>query len=488
MSTPRVRIAPSPTGYLHIGTARAALFNYLFAHHHRGTFVLRIEDTDLERSEKKYEESIFEDLRWLGIDPDEGLEQGGSYAPYRQTERTETYIKYIDDLFKNGFAFYCFHTEEELENERKELARAKHPQLHLCEYRTMELSQAEELAAINKNHVIRFKTPVGKKITFHDMIRGEISFESDLLGDFSIARRRDTPLYHFAVVVDDITMEISHVIRGEDHIPNTPKHILLFKALGASVPQFAHLPLILGQDRSKLSKRHGATSIAESERLGYLPDALFNFIALLGWNPGTDQEIFTKEELIQLFDIEKVQKSGAIFDFQKLDWMNGEYIRKKSIAELTELCIPFLHEKTGIKLPSRKFPRTYLEQIVALEQPRLKRLSEIGEKTVYFFQKPEYPPSLLAWKKMSATELYVSLADADRLLAQLPEKPNISESERIFFDAIGAGDKGSMLWPLRIALTGMKASPGPFEIISVLGAKEARARIHYAQKLLKNVV
>ena len=484
MSTPRVRMAPSPTGFLHIGTARAALFNYLFAKHHGGTFILRIEDTDLERSDKKFEKNIFEGLRWLGIEPDEGVEQGGPFAPYRQTERLETYQKHLDRLFNKNLAFYCFHTKEELEKEQEELQNAKRPALHLCEYRTMDPVEAEELARINPNYVIRFKTPPARRITFHDLIRGEITFETDILGDFSIARKKNAPLYHFAVVVDDIEMQITHAIRGEDHIPNTPKHILLFEALGFAMPQFAHLPLVLGPDRSKLSKRHGATSIDEFRKEGYLSEALFNFIALLGWSPGDDQEIMPKEEIIELFSLEKMQKSGAIFDIQKLDWMNGEYIRRKSPHELVELCRPYLDDflqMTNSKLQiSKKEEEEYLKKIIVLEQPRLKKLSEIGERVDFFFRTPEYDKELLRWKGMDDGELKKSLELSLRILEYQTPEVTKEDLEKLFFEEIGKNDKGKILWPLRVALTGKKGSPGPFEIIEILGKDVSTQRITIA--------
>ena len=481
MSMPRVRIAPSPTGHLHVGTARAALFNYLYTKKYGGVFVLRIEDTDLERSDKKYEKDIFEGLRWLGIEPDEGPEQGGPYAPYRQTERTHTYKKYLEKLLAQGKAFYCFHSQRELEEEKDGLLEAKRPSLHMCEYRTMDPQEAAMLTETKPDYIIRFKTPAGHDIIFHDIIRGDVSFSSDLLGDFSIAKKIDVPLYHFAVVVDDEEMKISHVIRGEDHIANTPKHILLAEAMELPVPAYAHLPLILGPDRSKLSKRHGATSVAEYREAGYLPEAMFNFLALLGWNPGGDQEIFSKEELANLFSLEHVQKSGAIFDTTKLDWMNGEYIRAKSVGELTGLCMPFFSADASQK------NHAYLKKIVALEQPRLKKLSEIGERTEYFFRLPEYDGELLRWKTMTNQEIDTALEHTGKLLAGMGEDALKSDFEKSFFDAIGEGNKGALLWPLRVALTGKKASPGPFEIMEILGAEESLKRIRLAQEKMRHV-
>ena len=542
----RTRLAPSPTGFLHIGTARTALFNYLFAKKHNGEFILRIEDTDLERSDPKYEKDIFEGLKWLGITADESpiaytqnqksrerrdsLQTAkiknqkyiGEYGPYRQSERTETYKKYIRRLLADRKAFYCFHSEIELKEEKENLLKAKRPPLHLCAYREMDPAEADILKEAKKKYIVRFKTPVGQKITFTDLIRGKLSFDSSLLGDFSVAKDLDTPLYNFAVVIDDYEMKISHVIRGEDHISNTPKQILLLEALGFNKPQYAHLPLILGFDRSKLSKRHGATSVNEYKEAGYLPEALFNFLALLGWNPATkiltaveektnlppkdktiesdapaysgqqtkglnlvrgkprekEQEIFSRKELIELFSLEKVQKSGAIFDVQKLDWMNGEYIRKKSAAELIELCKPYLEYFL-------QFSKEYIEKVIALEQPRLKKLSEIREKTDYFFQEPKYDKELLRWKNMIEEEIKTSLEQSEKIISSFKTQISKEEIGEAFLKEIGAGDKGQVLWPLRVALTGKKASPGPFEIIEVLGIEKSIKRLKSAQEILR---
>lgn len=504
MSTIRTRIAPSPTGFLHVGTARTALFNYLFAKKYGGAFVLRIEDTDLERSDKKFEKDIFEGLRWLGIDADESPEQGGDYGPYRQSERTQDYAHAVKKLLAEEKAFYCFHTEQELEQEKDELMAAKKPILHICEYRTLDQKEAEILIQTKPSFIIRFKTPIGKTITFNDMIRGELTFASDLLGDFSIAKRIDMPLYNLAVVVDDEAMKISHVIRGEDHIANTPKQVLLIEALEFPLPIYAHLPLILGQDRSKLSKRHGATSVIEYREMGYLPEALFNFMALLGWNPGTNQEIFNRDELISQFSLEHVQKSGAIFDIIKLDWMNGEYIRKKTISELVAICVPFMRDFLKMPLPDTRFPIDYIEKVVALEQPRLKKLSEIGERVEYFFQPPQYDKELLRWKEMTDEEVSKSLKAATSVLGEIPIEKFIAEElkEKIYKDKNGVLDDqrireviatkihkdgmefdfGRILWPLRVALTGKKNSPGPFEILEILGVEEAIKRLTYAIK------
>ncbi|OHA11584.1 MAG: glutamate--tRNA ligase [Candidatus Sungbacteria bacterium RIFCSPLOWO2_02_FULL_47_9] len=505
----RVRIAPSPSGNLHVGTARAALFNYLFAKHNDGTFVVRIEDTDTGRSTKEFEKNILDGLHWLGIDWDEGPElQGtrylGNHGPYRQTGRREIYKKYLVQLLNEGKVFACFC--EKNKEERKESSPRHAADLHSCPDR----DHAYTLAG-SRPFVIRYKNSEfleyyarkqetikhpaelgvavdraiyqGALIQFNDIVRDKLEYPQGHLMDFIIAKSLHEPLYNFAVVVDDHEMKITHVIRGEDHIPNTPKQILLIEALGFSRPEYAHLPLILGPDRSKLSKRHGATSVDEYQGQGYLPEALFNFTALLGWNPGGEQEIFPKSELIKLFSLEKVQKGGAIFDTKKLDWMNGEYIRKKSIDELASLCIPFL-EHAGTANPGEHVRNPEcLKKIMALEQPRLKKLSEIGERTDYFFKEPEYDRELLKWKTMSEEEMAGTFDTLIHILSDVTLPQSKEKLEERFLLEIGTGDKGRILWPLRVALSGEKFSPGPFEILEILGREQALRRVNRAREI-----
>lgn len=454
----RVRIPPSPTGYMHVGTARQALFNYAFARQHGGSVILRIEDTDVERSKKEYEDAIFEGLRWLGVTPDESPEVGGSFGPYRQSERMGHYRKALETLLNKGEIFYCSH----------EAASEEKHTIHWCEDKDKK----------NHNGILRFATPRDRDIEFTDVIRGQINFNTETLGDFSVARSIESPLYHFAVVVDDELMEISHVIRGEDILPSTPKHILMQEALGYKRPVYAHVPLVLGTDRSKLSKRHGSTSLLEFKEKGYLPEALRNFLALLGWNPGTDEEIFSLEEFVKEFSLEKVQRSGAIFDFAKLDWMNGEYIRMLSLEELYERTKSFLPEAAG------KHPKEFISKILALEQPRLKKLSELKEGIEYFFETPQYEKELLRWKKMTDEEITASLDKSISILQKYEDKDFAGDYEQVFWGEIGAGDKGAILWPLRVALSGKKASPGPFDLLAVFGVKEAISRLEKAQNRL----
>lgn len=463
----RTRIAPAPTGPFHIGNARTALYNYIFAKHAGGVFVLRIEDTDQARSRAEYEREIFSSLLWLGIQPDEDPVQGGSYGPYRQSQRTSRHREAIERLIESGQAYYCPHSDSDLDQERQKQLEAKQSPIHRCSARDASPSP-------NTRGIIRFKMPVGQNITFTDFIRGEISFASDLIGDFSIAKDLKSPLYNLAAAVDDQDMKISHVIRGEDHISNTPKQMLIQQTLGFETPVYAHLPLILGPDRSKLSARHGATAMDEFRKQGYLPEAMVNLMALLGWNPGQDREIFSMEELIKKFDLSRVQKSGAVFNLDKLDWINGEYIREKTTQELVELCRPHLPAS----------PQDYLEKIVRLEQPRLKKITEIGDRTNYFFRQPEYQKELLGWKNMSGQEIIASLERSEKIISDLKSPISKQNIEETFLNEIGSQDKGKTLWPLRSALTGKSASPGPFEIIAILGREKTLQRLKTAKQKL----
>jgi len=477
----RTRFAPSPTGPFHVGSVRTALFNFLFAKKFNGEFILRIEDTDLERSKPEYEKEIIEGLKWLNIHWDGN--------PYRQSERLDIYAKYLKELLNNGDAFYCFHSKEFLEKEA-ELA-------HHCEFKKLPIEDLEKRLE-KESAIIRFKTPPDFGVAFNDLIRGEIRFNSDTLGgDFSLAKAESPdkflPLYNFAVVVDDFEMNITHVIRGEDHIPNTPKQILIHQALKLPMPKYAHLPLILGSDKSKLSKRHGAVSVDEYHKMGYLPETLVNFIAFLGWNPGTDKEFFSLEELIREFDLNKVQKSGAIFNVEKLDWFNGFYLRQLALDELTNRAIPFLIRDGLIDsdFSAQGGPASgweYLKRILTLEQPRLKRLGEIGERVSYFFKIPEYRPELLVWRDMLFKDIVVSLKASLNAIYQISDADfNQKNLERILLKEAERAknkDKGRLLWPLRAALTGLEASPGPFEILEILGKKESIKRIEAAIKKL----
>ncbi len=494
----RVRIAPSPTGYLHIGTARTALFNYLFAKNQGGKFILRIEDTDLERSDEKFTKEIIESLHWLGIDYDEGPDIGGPFGPYRQSERIKTYKKYLQQLLNEDKAYYCFCTEEELEAERKAMMQRGEPPVYSGRCSDLSSIQIKKFRDDGRKSIIRFRMPA-KRVIFEDLIKGVLEFDTKLIGDIAIAKDLETPLYNFAVVIDDFTMEISHVIRGEDHISNTPKQIALIEALGFSKPKYAHIPLTLAPDRTKLSKRHGATAIADYRALGYLPEALVNFMALLGWNPKTNQEILSKEELIKNFSLSGMNRAAAIFNIEKLNWLNGYYIRKTNLSELTEKCIPYLENANLIgKIGDNEwkiieteelvnFDR--LKKIIALEQERLVRLSDLPELVKFFFvKKLDYDASLLIWKKMEKNEVAERLNLVKKLLQNITprtfHKNNLEKKIKELIEKKKLG-VGETLWPLRVALTGLKASPPPFDVAEVLGKKETLKRIKDALSSLK---
>lgn len=517
----RVRIAPSPTGPLHIGTARTALFNYLFARKNQGSFVLRIEDTDLERSDLKWEKDIIENLKWLGILWDEGPkttitydnnndkgEYIGDYGPYRQSERREIYEKYIKKLYDDGYLYWCFCTPEELEAQKQDqMARGESPR-YTGRCRNLSLEEQKKFRKEGRKGILRFKVPE-RIIKVDDLIRGKLEFDTSLIGDIAVARDFSTPLYNLAVVIDDFEMKINYVIRGEDHISNIPKQIIFQEALGFPRPNYAHLPLILGPDRSKLSKRHGAVKLQDYREEGYLPEALVNFMALLGWNPGTKEEIFSIEELVERFSLERVQKGGAVFNIERLNWMNGYYIRRTPLTELTEKCIPYLtgaslratnriskhatgllrrlppprNDKFKIKETGEIIDFNYLKNVVALFQERLKKLSEISELVDFFFKdKLEYDKNLLSWKEMTEKDLQKNLKKCYKILKKIKENEWQREKikEVLLKEAEKEIDRGRLLWPLRVALSGKKFSPPPFEIAEILGKEKTLKRIEDA--------
>ncbi|MCX6761155.1 MAG: glutamate--tRNA ligase [Candidatus Nealsonbacteria bacterium] len=480
----RVRFAPSPTGYFHIGTARGALFNYLFAQKNQGSFVLRIEDTDKERSSPEFEKDIIEGLKWLGLDWSEGPDVGGAYGPYRQSERTDTYSDYLEKLLVQDKAYYCFCSEDELEAQRQYQMSIGETPRYSGKCSDLPKETVKKYLEEKKPSIIRFRVHQ-KKIVFKDLIRGELEFDSGLMGDIVIAKDLLTPLYNFSVVVDDFEMKISHVIRGEDHISNTPKQILMQEALGFNRPEYAHLPLILGPDRSKLSKRHGAVSVVSYKKEGYLAEAIVNFISFLGWNPGDEREIYSLPSLVKEFSLEKVQKGGAVFNIKKLDYLNGFYIRKKSPERLAEMCLPYLEESGLVK--KENVDLNYLKSIVSIYHERLKKLSEIVELTDFFFrEKLEYEKELLRWKEMTDEELKNSLEKLEKIFSKINSgawtKVNLENA--LMPKTEKAGDRGILLWPLRVALSGKKSSAGPFEIAEILGKEKTLERLREAKNLL----
>lgn len=470
---PRVRIAPSPTGLLHIGTARVALFNYVFAKKHGGDFVLRIEDTDLERSEKQFTQDILDGLHWLGLTWDEGPDRGGPYGPYEQSARTSLYRTALQKLAKTGMMYECFCTPDELEHER--ITQAKNKQAPKYSGRCAHLTEAErdEKRGEGRASILRFRTPA-KKIELQDIVRGKVTFDSALLGDFSIARDMETPLYNFAVVVDDETMKITHVIRGEDHLSNTPKQMLLIEVLGYSLPQYAHLPLILDAERRKLSKRRNKVAMNDYRDEGYLPEAMVNFMAFLGWNPKTEREIFSLPELVNEFDLSNVNASGSVFDIEKLNWLNGQYIRRMDFEELTKRTEPFFTKAMG------KRRRT---KILRVQQARMRTLKDVQTDSEYFVKLPNYPTERLLWKTMTLEKAKESLKIAQDVCASADSEYESPEEMEAYLKAVVSGrglKAGEFFWPLRVALSGRERSHSPFELAFALGKKETLKRIAFA--------
>jgi len=442
------RFPPSPTGYLHIGRARTALFNYLFARQNKGHMVFRIEDTDKERSKKEYEENIIDCLAWLGILYDSG--------PFRQSERTDIYKTYIQKLIDTGHAYIS--KEEPVEGE-----------------------------PTKRTEVIRFKNP-HKKVRFTDLIRGDIEFDTTDLGDFVIARSVDEPLYHLTVVVDDHEMGITHIIRGEDGISNTPRQILIQEGIGAKRPLYAHVPLILAPDKSKLSGRHGAIAVTEYREKGYLPEAIVNFLALLGWNPGTEQEIFSINELIAAFDLGKINKSGAVFNIEKLNWFNKEYLRKMSDEAFTASAQPFLPEWLDTTQPMYTRSLSLLREKINTFGEIKNLFTPEGELGFVQYLQP-YPQELLLWKKNpDVAASHAHLTEVKKLLSELPENEFTADTiKAAIWSYAEAQGKGDVLWPLRVALTGKERSPDPFISAAIIGKQESLSRIDSALSNLSAV-
>jgi glutamyl-tRNA synthetase len=471
----RVRFAPSPTGYLHVGGARTALFNWLFARRHGGVFILRVEDTDSERSSAEMVSGILDGLGWLGLDWDEGPGIDGAHAPYFQSQRYDRHRAAAAALVTAGHAYYCYCAADRLRGERERAeARGEAWQydrtcLHLSADRIAELEAAAT------PHAVRFKVPAGVT-AFDDAVHGRIEFDGANIEDFVILRSDGHPIYHLSVVVDDIDMQITHVIRGDDHISNTPKHVLLFRALGTPPPVFAHVPLILGTDRKRLSKRHGATSVLEYESAGYVSDALVNFLALLGWSPGGDRELMTRQELIEGFALEGISGGNAVFDTAKLDWMNGQYIARMPIAQLAAAVVPLL-VKEGLWQAGRPADEELL-RLLELLRPRAKRLTDfIDQARPFLIDAVEYEADAIT-RHLSAPGL---AGHVEALIAALRGTLpfDASHVEAAVRRTAEQRDlkAGPIIHAARVGMTGRTASPGIFEVIALLGRDRAVARL-----------
>ncbi|HSM38076.1 MAG TPA: glutamate--tRNA ligase [Candidatus Limnocylindrales bacterium] len=483
----RVRMAPSPTGPLHIGTARTSLYNFLFARHAGGTYVLRVEDTDTARSTADFERDIIDNLHWLGITWDEGPQAAGGddigpYGPYRQSQRMDLYAREAQRLLEEGSAYHCWCTTEELDEARREQAANREPPRY--NGRCLRLTDADRtrFEAEGRRPAVRFQVPP-ETIRFDDLIRGEVEFDNALLGDFVIVRADGSPLYHFVVVIDDEAMGITHVVRGEDHLSNTPKHIALIRALGYREPKFGHIPLILNPDRSKMSKRKSQTAITAYREQGYLPEAMVNFLAFLGWSPGTEEEIFTLDELAERFEIGEVHKAGAVFDADRLDYLNGVYIRNLTDEQLALRLRPFL----GDGLDDESVLR-----LVPLIKERLVRLSDATELVAFLVETDEqvavlYDVAALLPKGRQPAEVATAVSAARDELAGLDD-PDFAADVLESTCRAAAGElgwkAGDFFRPLRVAITGRAVSPPLFGSMELLGRERVLARLDVALERL----
>lgn len=482
----RTRFAPSPTGYLHVGGYRTALYGFYVARQNKGDFLLRIEDTDQEREVPGAAEALVRVFGRMGITFDEGptlnavgaLEEKGAKGPYTQSKRLDLYKKYAAQLVEAGHAYRCFCTRERLEEVRKIQETSKQPMKY--DRHCLKLSAEESAArATGEPHVIRVRMPDAGVTETQDVIRGTVRFPNQDQEDFIALKTDGFPTYHLASVVDDHLMEISHVIRAEEWLSSLPKHYRLYEAFGWDKPTFAHLPLILNPDKSKLSKRQGDVAVEDYLAKGYLPEALENFLSLIGYNPKGDQEIYTREEMISLFDLSKVNSAGGVFNLEKLDWMNQQYIQKKDPKDLADLCRPFLTKPVDTAL---------LEKICVVERNRLVKLADINASVESFTVLPEFDATLLVWKKADAEDAIRSLQIVAKLFDELPESAfddiKKLETEVLGYIAANGLKNGNVLWPTRVALSGRAMSPGPFEIAFVLGKKETLKRLDAGLKKL----
>lgn len=478
----KVRFAPSPTGFLHIGGLRTALYNYLFAKSNNGKIILRIEDTDRNRFVDGAVENLMETLNWAGLNFDEGPNLGGNNGPYFQSERLDIYKKYADELIKYEKAYIAFDTPERLKELRKQQEKNKEP--YKYDKLALSLSDEEIKDKINNGepYVVRLNVQTGEKLIVPDALKGQVEFETDIIDDQILIKSDGYPTYHLANVVDDHLMGITHVIRGEEWLSSTPKHVLLYEYLGWEKPVFAHLPLLLNPDKSKLSKRQGDVAVEDYMKKGYLKEALINFVALLGWNPGDEQEFFTMENLISKFSLERVHKAGAVFNIEKLDWLNAEHLRSKSDDELLSM---LKDELSTSDYKDRVFDDDYLVSVIKAMKPRVSFVREIISKCPYFYSEPtEYDEKVVKkrWKEDSSA-LLEKLRDKFSELSN-PSKENYEETLKNTAEQNNVGI-GKLIHPLRIAVSGMGEGPGVYDIVVIIGKEETVKRINLAIEKLK---
>ncbi len=491
MSTVRTRFAPSPTGFLHVGGLRTALYAYLYARKNQGDFLLRIEDTDQERFVEGAIQNMIGSLHWAGITIDEGVNlddkkiiQSGDKGPYIQSERLELYKKYVDELLEKGHAYFCFCTKDRLDELRKFQELNKMPTGYDGHCREGNLTEARARQDAGETSVVRMKMPKQGVTSYNDIIRGPVEFKNALVDDQVLLKSDGFPTYHLAVVVDDHLMEITHVIRGEEWISSTPKHIKLYEMFGWTAPQFGHLSLLVNEQKQKLSKRHGDVSVEDFKQKGYLPEALVNFVAFLGWNPGDERELFTIKELEAEFTLEKVSKPAAVFNREKLNWYNKQYLMKLDLADLVERTRPFMRE-AGLTDAAELSTET-LAPILDLERSRANTLVELVSGVAFMFAETlDYDAEILVWKKGTPEEAKQIFGELTDLLGGVGEwtKENLDTTLQKFITDKGYG-VGNVMWPLRVALSGQKNSPGPTELASVLGKYKTLARITAASAKL----
>ena len=484
MSSPRVRFAPSPTGYLHVGGARTALFNWLYARRTGGTFVLRIEDTDMERSSWEMVAGILDGMRWLGLDWDEGPEVGGSYGPYFQSERLDRYREAAARLVASGRAYYCYCNPDDITAKRAAAEAAGQPWSYDRACASLSEEEIAAREAVGAPRAIRFRMPDGTT-AYDDVVHGRIEFDNAVIEDFVVLRSDRYPTYHLSVVVDDIDMGITDVVRGDDHISNTPKQVLLYEALGAPVPRFAHVPLILGPDKRRLSKRHGATSVMEYERQGFLPEAMFNFLALLGWSPGNDRELFTREELVEAFSLEGISSSNAVFNPEKLEWFNSQHLARLSGDEITNRLEPILRDQGLWDDGLRGERREWFHQVIEILKPRAKKLRDIVEHGRYFFLDPAEYDETAVKKHLSAPGLagHVKVWAGVLAAAEPFSAAAIEAALRACAESQGI-KAAALIHATRVAVTGQGVSPSLFDVVALVGREATARRLAKLQQFL----
>jgi nondiscriminating glutamyl-tRNA synthetase len=473
MKKSKVRFAPSPTGPLHIGGARSALFNYLLAQHDKGDFLVRIEDTDLERSKREYEGEILSSLKWLGLTWNEGIEVGGDNGPYRQTERLDIYQKYAEELLASGKAYYCFCSDEELEQERQEALAKGELVRYSGKCRSLTAAQIQEKLDAGEKPGIRLRVPAHQILVVNDKVRGKVNFDTETMGDFIIVKSDNIPTYNFAVVIDDVLMGVTHVIRAEEHLSNTPRQLLIYDALNLPRPEFAHISLILGSDRQKMSKRHGATSLMQYREMGYLPVALFNFLALLGWSPQGEKEIMTPEEIIQEFTLERVVKSPAVFDLDKLNYINQQHIKRLELEELKNMLRPYL-EQGPFKENMAIITEAKFNILVEALRDRLICLTDINNHAEVFFMPAKIEEE--AREVLQGEGVLDMLNMFKDKLEDFNSPEEIKKFIKTFIKEQNLKPK-NVYMPLRCALTGQTHGPELPYLIFFWGQAETRQRL-----------